>query len=45
MTEVHPLYEPKLVERWAKQYAEFETDELTRRLREAKAKLEVPEKP
>ena len=34
-----PLYEPKLVEHWAKRYREFETAELVQQVSQAKAKM------
>jgi hypothetical protein len=35
-----PLYEPELVEYWAKRYREFETADLERRVLDAKAKMQ-----
>lgn len=39
------LYEPKLADRWAKQYRDFETDEMVRTLRKARQKPMKPSPP
>lgn len=45
MSSPESLYEPKLVNRWAERYRNFETEEMVRSLRRARRKAKQTPRP